>query len=372
MRLAALVLAAGLSSRMGRLKPLLPLGDASLLGRAARLFHAAGIADILAVTGHRADEVRGEAGRLGLRSVHNPDFETGMFSSVQAGLEALPPGLDGVFVLPVDIPLVRPATVRRLIKRLPESPTQVLVPAFDGEPGHPPLLRPAAVDAALAWTGAGGLRAALAALDTELLEVADAGVLFDLDTPEAYAEALCRWERRDVPTRAEALALLRLHRAGERGLAHAQGVARAALALGRALAAAGLSLDFELLEVAALLHDIAKGSPEHEKAGGLLLADLGYAPVAEIVAAHRDIDPAGMERPGERELVYLADKLVRGQERVNVEQRFQEKLDRFAGNPEAVTAITRRREHALAMRALVERVAGRSLDAILDGEGPWD
>ncbi|MES9995608.1 DVU_1551 family NTP transferase [Desulfovibrio aminophilus] len=372
MRLAALILAAGLSSRMGRLKPLLALGDASLLGRAADLFRNAEVADILVVTGHRADEVRAEAERLGLRSVHNPDFETGMFSSVLTGLRALPPGLDGVFILPVDIPLVRPATLRRLIERLPESQTQALVPALDGEPGHPPLLRPTAVDAALAWTGAGGLREALAALEVEPVEVADAGILFDLDTPEAYAEALRRWERRNVPTRAEALALLRLQQAGERGLAHAQGVARSALILGRALVAAGSRLDFELLEVAALLHDIAKGSPEHEKAGGLLLADLGYAPVAEIVAAHRDIDPAGLDRPGERELVYLADKLMRGWERVNVEQRFQEKLDRFAHDPKAVAAIIRRREHALAMQALVEHLTGRRLDAILDAEGPWD
>ena len=146
-------------------------------------------------------------------------------------------------------------------------------------------------------------------------------------------------------------------------------MAEVALALARALNARGAGLDLAMLEAAALVHDIAKGQPQHEQAGARLLADLDFTRTAGIVAAHRDIDPAEVARPAERELVYLADKLVRGPERVGIGQRFQEKLDRFAGDGEACAAIRRRLEHALGMQVLVERCAGRSLEALLGPAG---
>lgn len=371
--LAAVVPAAGLSSRLGRFKPLEELGGLSLLARAAALFREAGVTRIVAVAGHRAPEVLAEAGRLGLQAVVNPGYERGMFTSIRAGLAALPPGLDGVFVLPVDIPLVRPQTVRRLLARFPDSPAEVLIPCFRGEPGHPPLLRAGLLPRVLAHGGDHGLRGALAGCATERVAVPDAGILLDVDTPADRDAAADRLARRGYPGPDEALALMELYDAGERGLGHARGVARAALALGRAVAPAleraGKPLDFALLEAAALVHDIAKGQRRHEEAGGRLLEAEGFPEAAAIVAAHRDIDPAGLEFPAERELVYLADKLVRGSQVLGLERRFQEKLDQFAGDAEACAAIARRRGHARDMARLVETLAGQDLQAILERAG---
>ena len=129
---SAVILAAGLSSRLagtGEFKPLSRLagpdgpGAATLLERAAALFRAAGVERILVVAGHRAAETRAEAARLGLGCVENPDYARGMLSSVRAGLAALPGDAGearssgdagAAFVLPVDIPLVRPHTLRLL------------------------------------------------------------------------------------------------------------------------------------------------------------------------------------------------------------------------------------------------------------------
>jgi len=368
------VLAAGKSTRLPRFKPLLQLGGVSLLARAAHLFRQAGAAEVLVVTGCRADEVAGESLALGLRPVHNPDFEAGMFSSVCAGLAALPAGCAGAFVLPVDIPLVRPATLRALAEGFRGSAAQVLIPTFCGAPGHPPVIAAGAVPQILAWGDQGGqgdqrgqrgLSGALATLCCEQLAVADAQVLFDVDDAAAEAEAEARLPRLDRASTQEALALLEIHKAGARGLAHGRGVADVALALALALNRQGAGLDLELLEAAALVHDIAKGQPQHEQAGARLLADLGFTRTADIVAVHRDIDPAGLTRPTERELVYLADKLVRGPQRVGIGRRFQEKLDRFAHDAEATAAIRRRLGHALEMRTLVERCAGQSLEELL-------
>jgi molybdenum cofactor cytidylyltransferase len=363
--LAAVILAAGGSTRLPRFKPLLKLAGRSLVARAAHLFRQAGVEDIVVVTGARAEAVAGEARALGLRPVLNAGFEAGMFSSVRAGLAALSGGLAGAFVLPVDIPLIHPATLRALAGRFRQAQAQALVPTFCGEPGHPPLLAASAIPQVLAWGGQGGLAGALASLGCEPLPVADAQILFDVDDDAAFAQAEARLPRLDLASPLEALALLDIHGAGERGLAHGRGVADVALALARALNAQGAGLDLELAEAAALLHDIAKGQPRHEQAGARILADLGFTRTAEIVAAHRDIDPTGLKRPTERELVYLADKLVRGPQRIGIGQRFQEKLDRFAGDEAACAAIARRLGHALDMGTLVEACAGRRLEEIL-------
>ena len=372
LRFGAVILAAGLSSRISGFKPLLPLGGKTLLGRAADLFRRVGAAEIVAVAGHRAGEVRSEAARLGLTVAHNPDFEQGMLGSAQAGLKALPQGLEAVFVLPVDTPLVRPATLGLMIERferLPHGAVEVLVPYFRGEPGHPPLLGPAAVERVLAAPAGSSLRDVLADLSQDRVETIDAGILFDVDTDADYTRALHLWKRRGSLTVAEALALLEMRDVGERGLAHARAVTRVALLLARALLRNASRLNLPLLEAAGLLHDICKASPRHEAEGGRLLTELGFPKVGRIVAAHRDVDPDREGRMGELELVYLADKLVRGPVLIGLEARFQEKLDHYDGDAEAQAAISRRRDNARAMLARFEAESGQSLDEVLARAG---
>lgn len=396
-RTAAVLLAAGLSSRLGEFKPLVRLGDETLLERAARLLRQAGVADILVVAGHRAPETLAEAERLGIRAVTNPEYATGMFSSVLAGLRAvaaLEPRPDALFILPVDIPLVRPHTLRLLLERfaacrdgLPAHTPAVLHPVFLGQRGHPPLLHARHLPELLAWGGENGLRGGLDALEQRHgaveVPVADENILFDVDDQPALAEARRRLARRGIPTPQEALALLALHHAGERGLAHGRGVAEAALALARALEDnrtradfdAGFDtkinpasgLDYDLIEAAALLHDIAKGQPRHEAAGAALLDSLGFHAAARIVADHRDIAPETAPRLTERELVYFADKLVRGSTRVPVRARFQQKLELFAHDPEATAAIRRRLANALALQQRIEAAAGAPLHRLVPG-----
>jgi CTP:molybdopterin cytidylyltransferase MocA len=382
-RLAAVILAAGQSSRLGEFKPLAVLdaqGGETLLARAAELFREAGVKDIVAVAGHHASKTMAEAARLGIEAVTNETYADGMFSSVLAGLRALAPRcggnspperIAGILILPVDIPLVRPHTLRLLRERAASTQAAVLHPVFNGKRGHPPLIAGRFVPEILAWDGTSGLRGALLALEERHgaaeVPVADENIHFDVDTQADLDEARRRFARRDMPTPQEALALLDLHKAGERGHAHARGVADAALALARALNARGAQLDLALAEAAALLHDIAKGQPRHEAAGAALLDSLGFGRAARIVAAHRDITPHDAPQLTERELVYLADKLVQGSARVPVAARFQQKLDRYAQDPEAAQAIRRRLANALAMQQRIEAAAGARLEDLVPG-----
>jgi molybdenum cofactor cytidylyltransferase len=86
MRFAAVILAAGYSSRIGGFKPLMELGGQSLMVRCVGIFRGAGIKNIVAVTGHRHPEVEAEAARLGLIAIHNPDYDRGMFSPPLPGM----------------------------------------------------------------------------------------------------------------------------------------------------------------------------------------------------------------------------------------------------------------------------------------------
>jgi molybdenum cofactor cytidylyltransferase len=109
---AAIILAAGFSSRMGRFKPLLPLGKETITDHLIATYLRNGV-DVYLVVGYRQEELRAAVKARHVRIVENPDYPRGMFTGVLAGLRSLKDGYRGAFVNPVDIPLVSPATIRK-------------------------------------------------------------------------------------------------------------------------------------------------------------------------------------------------------------------------------------------------------------------
>src|SRR5689334_1551936 len=117
----AVVLAAGKSTRMGRPKSLLPLdAGETFLSRIILTLQAAGLADVVVVLGHQAKEIADDIVRRGLtsRMVLNAGYESGQLSSLLAGLRAVDrPGVRAMLLTLVDVPLVRPETVRAVLDR---------------------------------------------------------------------------------------------------------------------------------------------------------------------------------------------------------------------------------------------------------------
>ncbi len=113
-RTAAVVLAAGRSSRMGTSKPLLQVGQVTAIERVVSSLRAAGAGQVVVVTGHNPEALLPVLSRLQVDRAHNPDYDSGMFSSVRAGAAALSADVDAFFVLPVDCPLVTPRVLRLL------------------------------------------------------------------------------------------------------------------------------------------------------------------------------------------------------------------------------------------------------------------
>ncbi len=368
-RVAGLVLAAGRSSRMGTRKLLLPVGDGVVLERGIRMYRQAGIRDVRVVVGHCPAALDPVLRKHDVRRIDNENYDKGMFSSVQAGVGSFEEGIEGFFVLPADVPLVRPRTVLDLLEAFQRHSTAVVRPVFSGEAGHPVLLAGRLAPDLLHWTGTGGLRSFLQeggfpAVD---VEVADENVLFDLDTPADYEELRMRFLRYGIPSPRECRLLLhRKFALEERLLGHVKAVTRAALRLGRALIRGGHPLDVELLLAAGLLHDVARDRPNHAEAGARILRELGYGPVADVVASHMDIVLGPGAPIREKEILYLADKLVQGDRFAGLAERFRVKGERFQGDPEAAGAIALRLENAERIRARLEEMLGVSPETFLE------
>lgn len=367
--LAVLIPAAGEARRMGRCKAVLPLGSGqdagSALDRLARLW--AGGPYRLVVTGFHAPLVEAACAASGLGTVRNAAPEQGMFSSVRTGLEAIlrqAPRVTGILVHPVDVPLVRPLTVRAVLEAARAQDEAVLVPVFAGREGHPVFLPASVARQVLTFAGDGGLRAALRPFPLRHVPVADALMLHDMDTPQDHERLSALARRADCLLPGEAQELLRLHAVPDRGMRHGLAVGCVARALCAALNRARSRLpgadlpvlDEELALVCGMVHDICKSQPEHERAGGRLLRELFLPRMGRIIATHRDMAPVPARCMTERELVFLADKYCRGSMWVSVAQRFEDKLEAYAADAVTCAAIVGRKSRALRMEALL--VAG--------------
>lgn len=352
---AAIVLAAGRSSRMGELKPLMPFGGSTVLGHVVGVLNAAGVSDVRVVTGHAGDRVGAEARRAGAVDVDNPEHVEGMLSSVRSGIRSLSPHIGAALLLPADMPFVRPATIARIAGAAGAAP--LVHPTFRGRRGHPPLIGRALFPAILA--GEGRLSDIFRAIASGALDlpVFDRGVVTDMDGPDDHARLAAALAGHAHPDADECEALFDDAGTPEATRRHCLAVGALALSLAERLAQAGVAVDVALVAAAARLHDIAKAEPDHPAAGATRLRALGFAEVADVVARHMTL-PAGEPPLSAASLVYLADKRVLGERVVTIGERFAPALVRHAASPEALAAVRRRRDTALAVEAAVEAVIG--------------
>ncbi len=183
MNFAGVILAAGYSSRMGAFKPLLKLGNNSCLEHCISIFHQSFIPTVYVITGHNSSQIAVEAEKLGAVCVFNPEYDKGMFSSVCAAFSHVS-NVDGIFVLPVDIPLVHSATIKLLAESF--DGTSVLYPTHSNRRGHPPLIPACYVPQILQYDGNNGLKGALQNLPGENIDVIDQAVCMDMDNGKDY------------------------------------------------------------------------------------------------------------------------------------------------------------------------------------------
>lgn len=188
----ALVLAAGRSSRMGRSKATLPVDERdTFLSRIVRTFLAAGIDDVVVVLGHDAGAIADSltTSLLPARFALNRDWERGQLSSIRAGMAVVDrPGVAGVLLTLVDVPLVSESTVRSIVSRFRESGAPIVRPVNGDRHGHPILLARTLFDLIRSTSDEFGLKPIVRAHASVTGDVGvdDEGAFVDIDTMEEY------------------------------------------------------------------------------------------------------------------------------------------------------------------------------------------
>ena len=189
-KIAAIVLAAGLSSRMGRNKLLADLNGRPLLRHAAEAAVGSAVDSVIVVTGNEADKAEAALKNLRLKTVHNPDYAKGLSSSLKSGIAAAPGDCDGVIILLGDMPGVKSVLIDRMIAAFdPEDSRAICVAARHGKRGNPVLWAQRFFAEIMALEGDVGAKHLMAMNDELVCEVEapDDGPLTDIDTPEALA-----------------------------------------------------------------------------------------------------------------------------------------------------------------------------------------
>ena len=185
MRCAAVIAAAGLSSRMHEFKPLMYLQELPLIDHVVQTLRKTGVEQIMVVTGYRSEQLAPHLLQLHAVVCYNAQYaQTGMFESLCLGIRNLREPYDGVFLMPGDVPLVQVET----LLRMQEISGDIIRPVCGGKPGHPILVRHQALSHLLAYQGSEGLRGAIRSFTGILGELAveDPGIHMDADTPEDF------------------------------------------------------------------------------------------------------------------------------------------------------------------------------------------
>jgi molybdenum cofactor cytidylyltransferase len=192
--IAAVVLAAGMSRRMGRPKALLPLGDEPLIRRIIRnLIDSQSVSQIIVVTGHSSAAVVAAVSDLDVTSIGNSNYDVGgMLSSVQAGIRAAPPNVDAVMIALGDQPLVQSDTISAIVSAWTRTRALLVVPSHREKRGHPIIIASSGFAEVLALHADETLKTFVTRHENDLVElpVDDPGITTDIDTPDDYERTL--------------------------------------------------------------------------------------------------------------------------------------------------------------------------------------
>jgi CTP:molybdopterin cytidylyltransferase MocA len=184
-QVAAILLAAGRSSRMGAFKPLLPFGNKSVIECCVDYLRAAGLEEIVVVLGHRAEDIRRRIS--GVTFAVNPDPDSEMGASIAAGVRELSDTAQATLIALVDHPAVPPTIVTELLESW-KSGARLVIPTWQGRGGHPVLVDLSFRRELLNLPATGGLRAFFEAHAHEVkrLPVDSPFIARDMDTWDDY------------------------------------------------------------------------------------------------------------------------------------------------------------------------------------------
>lgn len=363
-RLSAIILSAGYSSRMGKLKPLLKFGNKYALEILVEAYINSQIDDIVIVVGYRAADIMDRLKHLNVKWVVNPKYDEGMYSSIKVGLNQLDKASIGFFINPVDVPIIKTSTIEKLKREFIKMEKGIIYPLFNGEKGHPPIISIKYKQKIIENTLAGGLKHLLDlyAKDSITVGVCDNGTLMDMDRPPDYELLNEYFKSQNIPNDEECKAIWQCNNLPLNIIKHCEAVSKIACSICENLLDSGYIIDIKKLKAAALLHDIGRMQNQHAKVGQEILKSLGYDEIGEIISVHMDIDIdidiIDIRHVTEAEILYLSDKLVIGDKNVTLEERFEKSIKKYGDNLSVYNKILLRKSNAKIISDKIKKITG--------------
>lgn len=363
-RFAAVILSAGYSSRMREFKPLLKFGQYTAVETIINTFKASGIDNIIVVVGYRGNEIIEVLKDSRVKCIENKDYSQGMYSSILKAMEFIKEeDVNAFFILPVDIPLVKKHDIEVLKNKYIQSHKGIIYPTFNSEKGHPPLIDSKYKNIIIKENGDGGLKNVLNKFkeDSMNVPVFNKSILMDMDTKEDYINLL-KYAQLSAPSKEECYCILDEHDVSDNIRKHCSKVSEVALYILGELNKKGYSFNENVMEAAALLHDIARKSKKHAKVGAEILVSLGYEHIGKIISTHMDIKIDEKEDITENEILYLADKLVKEDTILPLDKRLSNYLLKYKDNLEVSEKINQRFIESKKIMRKIENIIGKNLN----------
>jgi molybdenum cofactor cytidylyltransferase len=186
--ISAILLAAGQSKRMGKLKQLMPFGQSTIVGQAVDNLLNSAVNEVIVMVGYMAEDVTKAIAAKPIKLVINPDYEQGMSTSIIAGLKSVHSETQGVMLALGDQPLVNSQTINRLIEEFYNHDKGIAVPTYRGRRGHPIIFAIKYKEQLLKLKGDVGGRQIIQDHPDDILEVVidSESIVADFDTTDDY------------------------------------------------------------------------------------------------------------------------------------------------------------------------------------------
>ena len=206
MGVVGVVLAAGESRRMGRLKALLPFGQRTVIEQVLHPLLQAGLDGVTIVLGHRASEIQDALTAWPVQLIYNPHYRDGMTRSVQTALQEIMPIPAAYLLALVDQPHLGLTPIQQVLSAFKQTGKGLVIPSWHGKRGHPIVLAARYRQEVLALGPDQGLNVVTRGHPDDTLEVPmmDDDILRDIDYQEDYEAELDRWQRRSASQQRDA------------------------------------------------------------------------------------------------------------------------------------------------------------------------
>jgi HD superfamily phosphodiesterase len=268
---------------------------------------------------------------------------------------------------PADYPLIDPKTINDIKACYEETKSSIICPVFEGKTGHPCLFSMKFKNDILNKDLKLGLRSILKEnfSDIKYIKSENPYITIDMDTQSDYKQVLNLLKTAPPFWCDIADEILKKDKTPSNIVNHGKAVAKLSKIIAGTLIAKGYNIDLDLLISAAKLHDFKKSEKAHAAAGGTFLSDLGYPTLGKIVKSHMGDGIEINKTITEKEILFLADKMIKGTSLVSIENRFSFSYKKFRNCKEIISEIKHRENMARKIKRQIEDIIDKDLDTII-------